>query len=239
MATYCTIEQAKSAGARGSDAEITAAIERASLRVSRYTGETFEPVAKTKRVKLGRDGRALVHERIVSVTAVRWAGVQQPIGVDGYRVESSIVDGVQDAIVLAGSQSWADVTVLGAEPWAGGWAGLSSQRRGDEKLDVEGTFGWATAPEDVAEATALVAAHLREGDELRDELPAESEQPNPIMTDDEGNVLPVVPPFENGTEYEVERAARLNSRARSRTTGVVEADVLLASYVREPVRFRA
>lgn len=231
MAMYCTIDEAKSAGATGSDAEITAAIEAASSRVERYTSEVFAPIEKTKRVVVGRSGVALVHERIVSIDSVTYVGAQTPIDASGYRVDSSSIEGAQDAIALVGALSWADATVSGAEPWNGGWAGLAKSY-GDTQIDVAGTFGWTATPVDVSRATALVAAVLRGAD-------LTPETPTPTQSDNEGNVLPVVPPFDDDAASGLLQRTLAAGRLRDLTTGSVEADALLASFVREPVRMRA
>jgi hypothetical protein len=231
VSNYCTTEQARSAGATGSDAEIAAAITAASTRVERYTSELFEPTALTLDLDVDSDGIARPRKRIQSVTSVTWYGAPAPIATTGYRVSSS-TNGGRDEIALYGDLSWADVTVLGAEPWNGGWANLSRSR--DPRVSVVGVFGWDAPPYDVVQATALIAAHIRDADVLTDSAEGGT------TADAEGNVLPVVPPFSSNetTEKAVEREVQQLGLARARTTGVLAADSLLASYVREPVRFR-
>lgn len=231
MSAYCSRDQARDAGATGSEAEIDAAIAAASSRVTRFTRELFEPTVTTLVRPIGANGFVLTHMRIIGVTAVRYLGVATPIVVDSYRVQSSTVLGQVDAIILAGTLSWSDMTVLGAEPWNGGWANLLRGVDDEPQVEIDGTFGYATAPEDVAEATAIVAAQLRG----RDKTP-EGSGSSTSPTDVEGNVIPVVPPFVDAGENSDVQTLQ---RSRTRTTGSKRADELLAPYVREPVRIRA
>lgn len=232
MSSYCTLDQARSAGAKGSDAEITQAIVEASDRVERYTGELFTPTALTLNLKVDGDGIARPRKRIQTVTSVTWYGAPLPMVPQAYRVMSS-QNGGRDEIGLFGDLSWADVTVLGAEPWSGGWANLSRSR--EPQITVVGTFGWTTAPYDVVQATALIAARIRKDDVMTDAGGGPG-----TVADAEGNVIPVVPPFTDSgtTQHAVEQAVQNLGRVRHRTTGVLDADTLLAPFVREPVRFR-
>lgn len=221
---YCSVEDAKSAGASGSDEEITAAILEASQRVTRYTSELFAPTPLTIECDVDNDGLAHVRKRIQSVASVTWTGAPQPVAPTAYRVNSSTTVGGRDTIGMYGDLSWADVTVLGAEPWNGGWANLSGRV---PRISIVGVFGWDVPPPAVRRATALIAARIR-----RDDHVTEDGSPSGTAADTEGNVLPVVPPFND--DDELQKAAVV----RSRTTGVLEADAELAPYVREPVRFR-
>jgi hypothetical protein len=231
MSSYCSLDEARSAGATGNDAEVTAAIEEASERVERYTGDVFEPTPMTLQVDVDGEGIAWLRRRIRLITSVTWLGAPEPVATSAYRVDSSVVVGGRDTIAMYGDLSWADVTVLGAEPWNGGWANLARR----QTIVVVGVFGWDAPPAGVRRATAMIAAKLRDDDVLTD-----SASSGGTTADAEGNVLPVVPPFMSGdtTQAAVEQAVEQLGRVRSRTTGVVAADVELASYVREPVRFR-
>lgn len=233
MSNYCTLDDARSAGATGDDAEITAAIIEASERVERYTGEFFEPVTLTIELPVNREGIAYVGKRVRSITSVTWLGAPEPVTASAYRVSSSSVRGARDAIAMYGDLSWADVTVLGAEPWNGGWANLSRSR--EPRITVVGSFGWEQPPLQVVRATAMIAAKLRDDDRLTN-----SGSSDGTTADAEGNVLPVVPPFasDDTTQHAVEEAQQQLGLVRSRTTGVIRADVELAQLVREPVRFR-
>lgn len=225
---YCSLDQARDAGAVGSDAEVTAAITAASARVERFTHELFAPVAATIVRDVG-NGIVLTHLRIQTVTAVRYLGWATPITAEAYRVLTSETPGQVDSVILAGTLAWADVTVLGAEPWNGGWANLMYGNTSDPQVEIDGTFGWDTPPEDVAHATAVIAAQIR----TKDRTPDSGSSTTP--TDDEGNVIPVVPPFTASVNTDVQELLRV----RARTTGSKSADELLAPYVREPVRIRA
>jgi hypothetical protein len=226
--SYCTIEQAKSAGARGSDAEITQAIADAKERIDRYTSDVFEVTPLTIEADVDREGYAYLHRRIVTIDSVSWVAAGSVIDPTGYRVSSSTAVGGRDRIELAGALGWADITVLGAEPWNGGWAGLASRNGQLPRVVVVGTFGWATVPGQVRDACAQLTAFLRGID-------ADAEDPT-ILTDAEGNTMPVV---ESGRRPpEGTAAERESNTVRDRTTGSLVADELLASYVREPVRIR-
>lgn len=215
--TYCTVAEAKSAGARGSAAELAAAIADATQRVDRYCGDLFAPTPLTITAEVDGNGYAYVHRRIVSVSSVTWAGSVTPIDPVGYRVSSSSQLGGRDRIELAGALGWSDVTILGAEPWAGGWLGYAS-RFGAPTVDVVGVFGWDAVPGQVRDATAQLAAYLRGSD-------ADADDPT-AQVDVEGNVLPVAPSAQPAKEDSV----------RDRTTGSAVADELLADYVRAAVR---
>lgn len=228
MSMYATLDEARSAGATGTDAEVTDAIESASDRVNRYTGELFEPTALTLELDVDGEGIVRPRKRIQSITSVSWLGAPTPVIASAYRVSSSQTGG-RDTISMYGDLSWADVTVLGAEPWNGGWANLSRSRT--PRVVVVGMFGWTAPPRDVVQATAIIAAKLRADDVLTD-----SASSGGTAADAEGNVLPVVPPF-NTDDAETAREER--AVVRHRTTGVLRADALLSTYVREPVRMRA
>lgn len=222
MSAYVSLEEARSAGASGSDAEVLAAIEAASARVERYTRDVFEPTLLTQTLDVLPDGVVRSVKRIIAVDSVALYGVASPLDPTGWRLES---DGTILVLAFIGG---GDITINGAEPYNGGWANLMTR---EPRVIVTGTFGWATPPYDVKQATALIAAAIRGADVLTD-----SATTSGTAADAEGNVLPVVPPF-NEDERRDELAAA--ARVRSRTTGVLEADALLASYVREPVRIRA
>lgn len=227
MSSYASIDEAKSAGATGTDVEIEAAIVEASERVERYTGELFTPSPLTIEAVVDGDGLAHMRKRIQTITSVTWLNAPQPVSSTAYRVSSSKTSGARDTIGMYGDLSWADVTVLGAEPWAGGWANLSGR---EPRITVVGVFGWDAPPPAVRRATALIAARLR-----ADDHSTAGGDSTGTTTDTEGNVLPVEPPFMNDdNEDELLRGAVV----RARTTGVLAADAELAPYVREPVRFR-
>jgi hypothetical protein len=171
------------------------------------------------------EGFAYLHRRIVSITSVSWYGASTPIDPLGYRVSSSSAIGGHDRIELAGALGWSDITILGAEPWNGGWAGYSA-RYGGARVVVVGTFGWATIPGAVRDATAQLAAYLRGND-------ADAEDPS-VLVDTEGTVLPVAPSVRKTHQGTAEE--RESDTVRDRTTGYGVADELLADYVRRAVK---
>lgn len=230
--SYCTVAEAKSAGARGSQAEITAAIATAQERIDRYTSDVFEVTPLTIEATIDREGFAYLHRRVLTVSSVSWLGAASPIDPTGYRVSSSSAIGGRDRIELAGALGWSDITVLGAEPWNGGWVGYAS-RFGEPRVIVVGTFGWEAVPSQVRDACAQLAAHLRGTD-------ADAEDPT-ILVDAEGNVMPVVESAQltgGDAKYAAQVEAQSVRTVRDRTTGSTVVDELLASYVREPVRIR-
>lgn len=206
---YCTVAQAKAAGATGTDAEITAAILAAQQRVDRFTSEIWETRAGvTVRARFRGDGLALLPRRVQTVDSVTYAGATVPLGTAAYRVRSSSTIGEVDAIeYVSGLGGWNDL-VVGAERWNGGWANLGVGSR-DEVL-VVGTFGHTTTPAPVAEATALLAASI-----------STSGGEAPTGTDAEGNASGLRDPELTPT---------------GAGTGVAQADDLLRPYRRQPVR---
>lgn len=206
---YCTVAQARAAGATGTDAEVTAAILAAQQRVDRFTSEIWETrPATTVRARFRGDGLALLPRRVQTVDSVTYAGSTVPLGAAAYRVRSSAVIGDVDAVeYVSGMGSWNDL-VVGAERWNGGWANLGVGSR--DQVLVVGTFGHETTPAAVAEATALLAASIRtEGGEA------------PEGTDAEGNASglpdPELTPAGVGT-------------------GLAQVDDLLRPYRRQPLR---
>lgn len=230
MSMYCTLDQARDAGASGSDDEVTAAIERATDRVIRYTHELFTPETLTIVRPVSRDGAVYTHLRIGTVTAVRYVGWSTPISPGSWRYTTSETPGQTDAVLLVGALAWSDITVLGAEPWNGGWANLYLPTADVQaQVELDGTFGWDAPPGDVAEATAIIATHLRRGDKT-----PEGSGSATTSVDGEGNVIPVLPPLASASAD-----VATYQRTRTRTTGSLHADELLATYLREPVRVRS
>ncbi len=205
---YCTVDEAKAAGATGTDAEITAAIADATARVDRYTSEIWETrPGVTVRARLGADGVALLPRRVQTVDTVTFAGATSAITTTAYRVRSSAVIGDVDAVEwVSGFGDWNDL-VVGAERWNGGWTNLGAGSR--NQLLVTGTFGHTATPQPVTQATALLAAAIRTGG-----LP-------PAGTDAEGNPNGLADP---------------NLTPAGSGTGLPAADELLRSLRRTPVR---
>ncbi len=206
--TYCTLPEARAAGATGTDAEVTAAIVAATARVDRYTGEIWETrPGVTVRARFGGDGVALLPRRVQTVDMVTFAGATSPLTASAYRVRSSAVMGDVDAVEwVSGLGDWNDL-VVGAERWNGGWANLGGGSR--NQVLVTGTFGHKATPQPVTQATALLAAAIRTGG-----LP-------PAGTDLEGNPNGLADP---------------NLTPAGSGTGLTAADELLRPLRRAPLR---
>lgn len=151
---YATLEQARAAGAAGDDATVTDALSTARDLIDRFTREWWEPTPATVSTVVRRDGFAPLPYVVQAVTSVVATSTGNVLAPEAYRVLSSTVEGEPDGIQLAVYGS--DPIVLGAEPWAGGYAGLLD--RVGRAVRVTGTFGAAVTPPVVAESAARLAA---------------------------------------------------------------------------------
>lgn len=203
--SYCTIAQARAAGATGTDEEVTAAIATARRLIDRYTGSVWEPTEATVVARVAADGTALLPWPVRTITSVTPVGSPTAIAAAGYTVLSSLVPGQVDAVVL-GSLSVADPLVVGAEPWRGGWANLLGSTMRTGQVTVAGMFGPDSVPPEVQDAAAQLAAWRRSGGTFTART-----EPD---TDDEGNAVSIT--------VDTTRPVPL-----SRTTGVGEVDALL------------
>lgn len=216
---YCTRSQAREAGCTGDDATVDAYIAAAEVAVDDFTQEHWRPDTMTVVASLSPGGLAQLPRQIdpASSILVTVVGASTPLPSTSYMVTSSRTLGQVDAIRfdLQGS----DPIIAGAEPWNGGWAGLLGRySSANPQLTVQATFGRPDAPVAVALATALLAAHNQaSGTPL---APA----PGP-QTDDEGNTVVIT----TGNTAQQPLTAR--------TTGLIEADILLAPLRRRKVRF--
>ncbi|MFD4684914.1 hypothetical protein, partial [Streptomyces sp. NPDC058461] len=166
------------------------------------------------------DGLVILPRRVRQVTAVR------PVpGVDdapslpssAYRVTSSAVLGQVDAVRLA----WGgyDDLVVGAESYSGGWQGLWS-RWGAGQAKVVGSFGYDEPPLLVAEACALLAAHIQAQAAPSD---ADAAQDDSLQVDDEGNNVAI-----EDTDTDDAPSEPVDPSA---STGSTQVDALLAPYL--------
>lgn len=212
---YCTVAQARAAGAEGSNAEVQAAIASAELRVNRKTRTAWGRRQRTVVATIDADGRALLPSPIDTAQAitVRAVGATSDLAATAYQVTSSDTVGQLDAIYLGWGGS--DPLVLGAEPWNGGWAGLLT---GIRQLQVSGVMGVVTPPE-VAQATALIAASITAGTSPGSTTGVSGE----LDADDEGNAVTISP------------AGADPDAVRARSTGVPLADELLEPLVSQRV----
>lgn len=214
---YCSEVQARNAGCTGSSAEVAAWISAATERITAYTQQLFEPTTLVIVADVAPDGLCLLPRRvrtITSVTPVVASDDAPSLPSSAWRFTSSDVLGSVDAVHLR----WGgyDDLVAGAESYSGGWRGLFEQW-GMEQARVEGEFGYATAPQLVAQGCALLAAHLQaqaapsDADAAQDPgLDVDDEGNNVRITDDTGTTTPVAP---------------------SASTGSTQVDALLVGYL--------
>lgn len=214
---YCTVAQARDKGATGTDAEVAAWIAAATERITAYTLQLFEPTVAVVVADVAPEGLVLLPRRVRSVTAVTpvWdTGDPPALPSSAYRVTSADVLGQVDAVQIA--YGGYDDLVVGAESWAGGWAGLF-EAHWAQQVTVEGTFGYATVPPLVAQACALLAAHIQAQVTPSD---ADAEQDPGLDVDDEGNNVRIED--DDVTETDVSPSA---------STGSTQVDALLATYM--------
>lgn len=211
--SYASIDQARVAGATGTDRDVQAALDAARTLVERFTGDLFAPTQLTVVARVSGDGTALLPYRVQSVDRVRMVGVNYDLQPDAYLVLSSALPGQIDAVLLGGGASSGNMLVLGAEPWNGGWQNLTRTTTG--QCEVTGTFGHSVVPPAVADAAAALAAARTQGQLLVPVVGA-------VSTDDEGNAVSIT--------VDATQPVR-----RTPTTGVDSVDALLMPYVRESV----
>lgn len=208
---YCTIEQARAAGATGSDEFVASCIVDARELIDQYTGDMFEPTVATIVARVAPDGTAQLPVQVRSVSAVRVVGATVALPESGYLVLSSSVRGQIDAVVLGGGGR-SDILVVGAEPWNGGYSGLVDGRTG--QVAVTGLYGHETPPVRVRDCAAVLAASRSTG-------ATSMSVPGPAVgvpdTDDEGNAVSITVDAE---------------APRARTTGNAAVDVALGPFVR-------
>ncbi|MGV9579729.1 hypothetical protein ACWDRZ_24055 [Streptomyces sp. NPDC003509] len=212
------MEQARAAGATGSDAEVAAWISAATERITAYTQQLFEPTPLVVVADVAPEGLVLLPRRVRSVTSVAPvldgdAGTSLPA--TAYRVTSSDVLGGVDAVHL----QWGgyDDLIAGAESYNGGWRGLFD-RWGAEQARITGEFGYAEVPPLVAQACALLAAHVQAQAAPSD---ADSTQAPGLNVDDEGNNVRIEDKADDQDE----------PLPPSASTGNTQVDALLIGYL--------
>jgi hypothetical protein len=218
---YCSIEAARNAGVTGDDAVVAAWIAAAQEAIERYTQQLFEPTDLVVVAGVGADGLVILPRRVRSVASVMpvlEADDGPSIPSSAYRVTSSAVLGQIDAVRLFGQGYGYDDLIAGAESWNGGWAGLFS-RWGAEQVKVVGSFGFDEVPFLVAQACALLAAHLQAAATPSD---ADAEQDSGLQVDDEGNNVAIEDSDDDAPTTPVSPWA---------STGSTQVDGLLAGYL--------
>lgn len=207
---YCTVGEARAAGATGTTQEVEEAIVAATERVDAFTGDYFTPRLLSVVATVGGDGRAMLPYRVTTpegVTTVEDADTGTALGVGLYRVFTSATPGEVDAVGIGRGWAGTNVLVVGLEPWA--------ERPTYGRVRVTGLFGWGDTPPAVEFATAHLAADIAKTTDARSSTGE---------VDPEGNVVPVVPPFASpDPEWDGQW---------SNSTGSRKADALLVPYRR-------
>ncbi|WP_222852408.1 hypothetical protein [Streptomyces piniterrae] len=189
-------------------------------RITAYTRQQFEPLSMVVVGDVAPGGLVLLPRRVRSVSSVTpvtdGADDAPSLPSSAYRVTSSDLLGQVDAVYLA----WGgyDDLVVGAESWNGGWAGLLDGWSA-EQVEVAGEFGYAAAPPVVAQATALLSAHIQAQAAPSD---ADAAQDPSLDVDDEGNNVRIEDQADDAPSDPVSASA---------STGSTQVDALLASYV--------
>ncbi|MFD9834499.1 hypothetical protein [[Kitasatospora] papulosa] len=202
----------------GEDAEVAAWISAATERITSYTQQLFEPTPLVVVADVAPGGLVLLPRRVRSVTTVAPvldgdAGTS--LSATAYRVTSSDVLGGVDAVHLR----WGgyDDLIAGAESYNGGWRGLFD-RWGAEQARITGEFGYAEVPPLVAQACALLAAHVQAQAAPSD---ADAAQAPGLNVDDEGNNVRIEDKADDQDE----------PLPPSASTGNTQVDALLIGYL--------
>lgn len=214
---YCSEQQARDAGCTGSSAEVLGWIAAATERITRYTQQLFEPTTLVIVADVAPDGTVLLPRRvrtITTVTPVVTTDDAPSLPSSAWRVTSADVLGAVDAVYLR----WGgyDDLIAGAESYNGGYRGLF-ERWGLEQARITGEFGYAEVPFLVAQACALLAAHIQAGAAPSD---ADAQQTPGLDVDDEGNNVRI--------EDEAEETTPVSP---SSSTGSTQADALLVTFL--------
>jgi hypothetical protein len=162
LAGYCSIAQARAAGATGTDQQVADAIVAARKRIDRYCSDTFAPTRMEVVTNVRADGTALLHRRVRSVETVTPVGRDTPVTEGAYLVTSSRTPGQVDAVLFGAGGERGDALIVGAEPWNGGWANLIGSLATGQ-IEVVGSFGWDETPAEVITASASLAALITGG----------------------------------------------------------------------------
>ena len=220
----CTEQQARDAGCTGDTPAVLAWIAAATVRITRYTSQLFEPTDTAVVADVAPDGLVILPRRVRTVTSVTpvWDGPDAPsLPSSAYRVTSASTVGQIDAVrILVGGY---DDLVAGAESYNGGWAGLFD-RYWSQQVTVAGSFGLDETPVEATQACALLAAHLQASAAPSD---ADAEQEPGLDVDDEGNNVRIT-----DSDDASETAVSPES-----STGLAVADALLAPYINAGGRF--
>jgi hypothetical protein len=211
VGAYCTLAQARTAGAVGTDSDVNAAIMDATARVDRYTRTIFDTRALTVETDVGADGYARLPLPALTVATVAYAGLgafAPALPTSSYQLSQALRPGDTDSLqLIAGGFGFGSLdTVVGAESYRQG--GTSYARR---RIVITGTFGRASVPAAVTRAAALIAAAITGG----------GTDGSAVNLEGDVDLPPRVPSLGGET---------------ADTTGLAEADALLRTYRRNLVR---
>lgn len=214
---YCSVDEARTAGCTGTDADVAAWIAAAAERIERYTQQLFEPTTLVVVADVAPDGTVLLPRRVrtvTSVTPVVAADDAPSLPSSAWRVTSADVLGAVDAVHLR----WGgyDDLIVGAESYNGGWRGLF-ESWGLEQARISGEFGYAEVPFLVRQACALLAADMQAGAAPSD---ADAVQSPGLDVDDEGNNVRIE-----------SDDAETGVVSPSSSTGLAQADALLVTFL--------
>jgi hypothetical protein len=223
---YCTLTEARNAGAVGDDEQVAGAIQAAMARVDTFTSQRFSPREMTVVAQVQPDGRAFLPYRVTSPTSidtVEDVDTATTYAAEVWRAYSSATPGDVDSIGVGVGYVGSNILVNGLEPW-------NRTMRATGRVRVTGQFGWAVTPPAVRWATAHLAGIITRA--VRPDDDGDPLTPTPetaVTADPEGNVLPVVPPFTDDdlVDYDPVTAGR--------TTGSRKADAALMPYRNDPV----
>lgn len=216
----CTVQQARDAGATGTDPEVAGWITAATVRITRYTSQLFEPTTVAVVADVAPDGLVLLPRRVRTVTSVTLHPDRPSLPPSAYRVTSSAdAVGALDTVQLAYG-GWDDL-VAGAESYNGGWENLLGCY---DQVTVAGEFGFDAPPPEVTQACALLAADMQARATPSD-ADAAADRSN-LDADDEGNNVRI-------TDEDDAPSAVVTP---SSSTGLAVADALLAPYINAQAR---
>ena len=248
MPAYTTIAALRAEGvteAQADDARLTLLISLVSTLIDRYTGRTFEPVAKTITVD-GHGGRALLlHEPIISIDSITilagdFAGPGEPIDLENVRIYNRhLTENLSNPDDRKNPKiEWFRSEANDFDGWTtrSNFSPFDLFPRGRQNIEITGTFGytdWDGTPEGKTPDLIEHAAKLM----VIRQLPLLS------ATDDREDAAGARPIVSIKTRDQEVRYASPNAnpvpfQSAGHFTGVPEIDNILAMFVR-PIQIAA
>lgn len=145
--TYCQPEDVSRYITAIETADIAGAISAATDMVHNYTGDRFSTTAATQYAVTNRSGVAALNITARTVSGVALADSGETLPVDIWVFQAGRVPSVR----LIANLPW-NILINGREPWNQG------RSLGNIRLAISGSFGYASCPDAVKEATAMLAA---------------------------------------------------------------------------------